>query len=55
MCAAGRQSVHRGVLLVQLDGDDAENVSPVRLVLDDLRQLRLCGFPAQEEVERLSG
>jgi len=38
----------------ELDRHHPQYVSPVRLVLEDLAQLRLGGLPGQEEVQRLA-
>jgi hypothetical protein len=47
--------VRRHVPLVELDRHDAQYVFPVRLVLEDLAQLRLGGLTGHEEVQRLTG
>ena len=44
--------VRRYVPLIELDRHDAQHVSPVRLVQQNLAQFGLGGFSSQEKVQR---
>ncbi len=41
------------VPLVEFDGHDAKHAFPIWLILEDLAELGLGGFPGQEEIQRL--